>query len=115
MHYYRKAAAVFLAVLALVIPVFLEPTEETAVLSLEEVAAASSHLSQLKAEAVENTETDTASLRAVEAEIMEILKTEAAQIAAENNYSSVLIDQSIYQGGIDISQKLAARIDENYR
>lgn len=115
MHYYRKAAAVFIIFLALMLPLFLEKEEETAVINLEQVIAASDHLSQIKADSSAEPDADGISLTAAENKIMEILKSEAADLAAEKSYSSILIDQSIYQGGKDVTQELAAEIDENYK
>jgi|GEM_PF-1201612 hypothetical protein len=115
MHYYRKAAAVFIIILALILPLFLEKEEETAVINLEQVTAASDYLSQIKAESSADPAADEVSLEEAEDKIMKILKTESAELAAEKSYSSILIDQPIYQGGKDITQELAARIDKNYR
>lgn len=114
MHYYRKATAVFIIILALMLPLFLEKKEETAVVNLEQVIAASTYLSRIKADSSADPEADEVSLEQAENKIMETLRTESAELAAEKSYSSILIDQSIYQGGKDITQELAARIDENY-
>lgn len=113
MHYYRKAAAVFIIVLTLILPLFLEKTEETAVVNLEELISSSTYLSQIKAQSTADPEENELSLQGAENKIMEILEKEAAEIAAANSYSSILIDQAIYQGGKDITEELAAQIDEN--
>ena len=55
------------------------------------------------------------SIQQKENEIMEILRKESAELAAEKSYSSILINQSIYRGGRDITQELAAEIDGNYK
>ncbi|TDP91771.1 hypothetical protein C7957_11654 [Halanaerobium saccharolyticum] len=115
MHYYRKTAAVFILVLTLILPLFLEKNEATAVVNLDRVIDASSYLSEIKARSSAEPEADQISLAAAESKIMEILKTEAAELAALNSYSSILIDQAIYQGGSDITQELAAKIDEKYK
>lgn len=114
MHYYRKAAAVFILVLTLILPLFLEQEESAAVVNLDQVITASSYLSEIKAQSSAEPEADQISLAEAEAEIMDILKEEAAELAALNSYSSVLIDQAIYQGGKDISRELAAEIDKKY-
>ena len=117
MHYYRKAAAIFILVLTLILPLFLEQEELTAVVNLEQVVASSSYLSQIKAKAQDSDKpaAEKISLTEAEAQIMEILETEAAELAALNSYGSILIDQAIYKGGKNISQELAAKIDEKYR
>jgi hypothetical protein len=115
MHYYRKAAAVFILVLTLILPLFLEENEATAVVNLDRVIAASSYLSEIKVKSSVEPEVDQMSLGEAESKIMEILKAEAAELAALNSYSSILIDQAIYQGGRDITQELAKKIDEKYK
>ena len=115
MHYYRKAAAVFIIVLTLILPLFMEKEEETAVVNLEQVIASSSYLSQIKSKSSADPEADEISLTRAETKIMEILKEQSAEFAVKKYYSSILIDQPIYQGGKDITQELAALIDENYK
>lgn len=115
MHYNRKAVAVFILVLTLVLPLFLEKEEATAVVNLEGVIAASTYLSQIEAQSSAEPTGDEISLAEAENEIMRILKKEAAELAAVNSYSSILIDNSIYEGGQDITQDLASKIDENYK
>lgn len=115
MHYYRKAAAVFIIILTLILPLFLEKKEETAVVNLEQVIASSTYLTQIETQNSADLDTNNISKTEIETKIMNILKDEAAELAAENNYSSILIDQIIYQGGRDVTQELAAKIDENYK
>lgn len=115
MSYYRKAAAVFIIVLTLILPLFLEKTEETAVVNLEQVIASSAHLTEIEARSAADPDADEISLARAENEIMQILKNESAELAEEKSYSSILIDHSIYQGGKDITQELAAAIDDNYK
>ncbi|TDO95099.1 hypothetical protein DFR79_10198 [Halanaerobium saccharolyticum] len=115
MHYYRKAAAVFIIVLVLILPLFLEKEEKTAVINLEQVIISSTYLSQIKAESSADQAADGVSIKEAENKIMKTLKTEAAELAAEKSYSSILIDQAIYQGGKNVTQELAARIDKNYK
>ncbi|MFW5749911.1 MAG: hypothetical protein ACOCWP_03970 [Halanaerobium sp.] len=119
MDYYRKAAALLIAVFALILPLFLEVETEIAVVNLEEVITNSTYLSHLKTEGSKQLKTesdsDQDSLKNVEDEMLEILKSESEELALENNYSSVLIDQAVYQGGKNISQELADRIDSEYK
>jgi len=115
MHYYRKAAAVFIIVLALILPLFLKKEEETAVVNLEQVIASSAYLRQIKAQSSADPAADEISLARAENKIMKILKNESAELAAAKSYGSILIDQAIYQGGKNISQELAAKIDEDYK
>ena len=115
MHHYRKATAVFIIVLTLMLPLFLEKEEETAVVNLEEVLSASKHLKQLRKESRAALGEEENSLQTAEAEIMEILRREAEILAAENSYSSIIIDQAVYQGGKNISQEIADKIDSKYK
>ncbi|SIQ46623.1 hypothetical protein [Halanaerobium kushneri] len=115
MHYYRKAIAIFILVLALMLPLFLEKQEQTAVVNLEAVISASSFLSQIRDQIAADPEKNQISLKQAENKIMDILRVEAEELALEKSYSSVLIDQAIYQGGKDISQELADKIDNKYK
>jgi len=103
MHYYRKAAAVFILIFTLVLPFFLEVEEKVAVVEIETLIAESEYLSSTAAKN-KNPE-------ALEAEILKIIKKGAVKYAAENNYSSVVTKHLIYKGGTDISQELAKKID----
>lgn len=114
MHYYRKAAAVFIIVLTLMLPLFLKKEEETAVVNLDQVIAASTYLTEIKIQNSADPEIDDISQTKIRTKIMKILKKESAKLAESNSYSSILIDQTIYKGGKDITQELAAKIDENY-
>lgn len=115
MHYYRKATAVFIIVLTLMLPLFLEKEEETAVVNLDEVVTASKHLNQIKEEGSAEPEEGQSSLQEAEKKIMEILRREAEVLAAEESYSSIIIDQAVYQGGKDISREIADKIDNKYK
>jgi hypothetical protein len=115
MHYYRKATAVFIIVITLMLPLFLEKTKQTAVVNLEEVVSASSHLSQIKNEATADKDETQSSLQHLENKIIEILRSEAELLAAEKSYSSIVIDQAVYQGGKNVSQELADKIDKKYK
>lgn len=113
MSYYRKAAAVFILVLTLLLPLFLEVEKETAVVNLQKVTEESSYLSQILEENGTQIETDSEkNIEEMEREIKQIIKSEAAELAAENNYSSIIIKQPVYKGGKDISSELAEKIDE---
>ncbi len=113
MNYYRKAAAIFILILTLLLPLFLEVEKETAVVNLQKVTEESSYLSQLLEE--NNAQNETASeknIEEIEREIKQIIKSEASELAAENNYSSIIIKQPVYKGGKDISSELAKKIDK---
>jgi hypothetical protein len=85
------------------------------VVNLERVISASAYLTQIEARSIADSAGNEITLAEAENEIMEILKKESAELAARNNYSSILIDHSIYQGGKDITQELASKIDKNYK
>ncbi len=102
MHYYRKAAAVFILIITLVLPFFLKAEAEVAVVEINTLVAESEYLSsKIKAN----------NSAAAEAEIIKIIKKASAEFAEANNYSSVVSKHLIYQGGKDISRQLAKKID----
>ena len=103
MHYYRKAAAVFILFFTLALPFFLEVEEKVALVEFETLIAESEYLSS---KAAENKNPE-----ALEAEILKIAKKAAVKFAADNNCSSVVTKHLIYKGGTDISRKLAKKID----
>lgn len=103
MHYYRKAAAIFILIFTLILPFFLEVEKEIAVVELKTLTAESEYLSS---KAAGNTNSE-----AVEAEMLSLIKSAAAEFAEENNYSSVVTKHLIYRGGKDISSELAKKID----
>lgn len=103
MDYYRKAAAVFILIITLILPFYLEVEAEVAVVEIDTLLAESQYLSQ-KAKSAKD-------LDAVDAEMMGIIKETAAEYAQENNYSSVVSKHLIYKGGQDISIDLAQKID----
>lgn len=103
MDYYRKAAAVFILIITLTLPFYLEVESEVAVVEIDALLAESQYLSQ-KAATAKDPET-------LEAELMEIIKNSAAEFAQANNYSSVVTKHLVYKGGQDISSDLARKID----
>jgi hypothetical protein len=103
MNYYRKAAAIFIVIIALTLPFYLEVESEVAVVEIEALIAESQYLGQMAAQDI-NKET-------VEAEMMKVIKESAAEYAAANNYSSVVTKHLIYKGGKNISSQLAQKID----
>jgi hypothetical protein len=103
MHYYRKAAAVFILIFALALPFFLEAEAKVAVVEIKTLIAESEYLSS-KAAQNKNPE-------ALEAEILKIAKKAVVKFAADNNYSSVVTKHLIYKGGTDISREIARIID----
>lgn len=105
MHYYRKAAAVFILIFALALPFFLEAEAEVAVVEIKTLIAESEYLSSRAAQAQNKNP------EALEAEILKIAKKAAVKFAADNNYSSVVTKHLIYKGGTDISRELAIIID----
>lgn len=112
MDYYRKAAAVFILVLTLILPVFLEQSQETAVVDLEILLEESQYLNEFSNDALSKNE-DLNNLEKTEAEIMELVRSAVLELGKENNYSSIVIKQPLYKGGIDITLKVAEKIDQN--
>lgn len=103
MDYYRKAAAVFILIITLILPFYLEVEAEVAVVEIDTLLAESQYLSQKSKSAKD--------LDQIDAELMGIIKKTAAEYAQENNYSSVVSKHLIYRGGQDISIDLAQKID----
>jgi hypothetical protein len=103
MHYYRKAAAIFILIITLVLPFFLEVEAEVAVVEIKTLLAESEYLSS---KAAENKKPE-----GVEAEMLKTIKKAAAEFAEANNYGSVVTKHQIYKGGKDISSQLAKKID----
>jgi hypothetical protein len=103
MHYYRKAAAIFIVIFTLMFPFYLEVESEVAVVEINTLIVESEYLSSA---AIENTNQEI-----VKTEIMEIVKKSAEEFALKNNYSSVVTKHLIYKGGEDISRELAKKID----
>lgn len=103
MEYYRKAAAIFIVIIALILPFYLEVESEVAVVEIESLIAESEYLGQIAAQDIKK--------ETVEAEMMQVIKESAAEYAAENNYSSVVTKHLIYKGGKNINRQLAQKID----
>lgn len=111
MDYYRRAAAVFILFLTLTLPFVLEQSQETAVVDLEKLLAESEYLTEVKTEVRARENSAQADIEELEAEIMKLVRKTAAQVGAENNYSSILLKEAVYQGGRDITMEVAAEID----
>ena len=102
MDYYRKAAAVFIVVISLMLPFFMEVEEKVAVVELETLVKESQRLNSI----VENKDTKTA-----EKKIRQLIEESAAELAAENHYSSVITKYAVYKGGENITEDLVKKID----
>lgn len=103
MDYFRKAAAIFIVIISITLPFYLETESEVGVVELEALTAESEYLSQIAAQDIKK--------EAVESEMMDVIKESAAEYAAENNYSSVVTKHLIYKGGNNITSELAQKID----
>lgn len=113
MDYYRKAAAVFILVLTLILPLFLKVEKETAVVNLDKIVEESSYINQfLNTNSAQNNLEDLKNDEALEKELFMIIREAASKLAAENNYSSIIIEQPVYKGGKNISLEVAEKIDE---
>ncbi|ADQ13892.1 hypothetical protein [Halanaerobium hydrogeniformans] len=109
MEYYRKAAAVLIVVLALILPFVLKQAQITAVVDLDQLTAESSYINNLK----ENVEANPRPNAELEAEIMQLLKETTAELAAKENYQTVVLKHPIYKGGEDITETVIREIDNN--
>ena len=119
MHYYRKAAAVFLLVITLLLPIFLEKTEVTAVVELEKVVSESSYITKLKNKGLNLraglTEQEQAQLKnEIESQIMTSIKESAAELAESKNYQTIILKHPLYRGGADITELVIDKLDEKY-
>lgn len=103
MEYYRKAAAVFIVIIALLLPFFMEVEKEVAVVDLKNLVKESKTLSSI---AEKKNET-----KAAEKEIRQLIEAAAAEYAEENSYSSVITKYAVYKGGQNITTDLAKKID----
>lgn len=103
MDYYRKAAAVFILVMTLVSPLFMEREKKVALVEVQTLVAESQKLNYIK---------ENRTKKRAEKEIMELIRKSAAEFAQKNNYSSVITKHAIYKGGDDISSALAEKIDK---
>lgn len=107
MDYYRKAAAIFILVITLILPVFLENEKTVAVVEVQTLLQESSYLnSLLKEKKAENKEE-----QKLKKEMILVIKDSAAEYAAENNYSSVISKDVLYQGGTNITDALIKKLD----
>lgn len=109
MEYYRKAAAVLIVVLALILPFALKESQITAVVDLDHVTAESSYINYLK----ENNGGEFEQNAELEAEIMQLVKESSAELAERKNYQTVVLKHFIYKGGEDITENLIKEIDRN--
>lgn len=130
MHYYRKAAAIFILVIALILPFFLKVEKETAVVDLENIVEASSYLDSFKKSSLEkirekvekdkgesagSSQTQKEVIQKIEKEIIAIIRESSSKLADKNNYSTILIKDSVYRGGNDITIDLANKIDSIHK
>ena len=102
MDYYRKAAAVFIAVITLMLPFFMEAEEKVALVEMETLIKESQKLNSLAA----NKDNKNA-----EKQIMQLIEESAAEFAKNNNYSSVITKYAVYKGGENITEDLVKKID----
>lgn len=112
MDYYRKAAAVFILIMTLITPIFLENEGEVAVVEIKTLVEKSSYLNRAAVDSLKKEKQDQ---KAVKAEIMTVIKNSAAEYAAANNYSSVITKDLLYQGGENITEALAQKIDSRFK
>jgi len=114
-HYYRKAIAVFILVMTLLLPIFIEKTEVTAVVELERVAAESSYINKLKNENLTDDLTEAEQVeqqKEVEARIISLIKESAAELAENGAYQTIIFKHPLYRGGEDITELVIQNIDE---
>lgn len=103
MKYYRKAAAIFIVFIALMLPFVLRAEPKVAVVDLNSLIDQSQEIGSL----IEKNDRD----KTNKEKIRKLTAEAAAELAAENNYSSVITKKNLYKGGEDITSQLAEKID----
>lgn len=104
MDYYRKAAAVFIVIISLTLPFFMEVEEKVAVININNLIEESRTLKSI-AEAEKEQKT-------ARKEIIKVVENAAAEYAENNHYSSVVNNYPFYKGGENITEELANEIDQ---
>lgn len=114
MNYYRKTAAVFIIIMTLLLPVFLEKEEFTGVVEVNRVYEESRYINKLVNEKLDKADNLSAEERkALEGEVIALIKEAAEEAAKEKNYTSVIFKISLYKGGEDITETIIEYIDQN--
>lgn len=118
MDYYRKTAAVFLLIITLILPIFLEKEELTGVVDFNRVYEESRYIDEL----LEEKDASAAQMSAeerkeFEEEVFALIENAAEETAAENsrkNYTAVIFKTPLYRGGEDITDRIIDNIDKKY-
>ncbi len=115
MNYYRKTAAVFIIIMTLILPFFLEKEEFTGVVEVERVYEESRYINKLINEKLDKTDNLSAEKRKLlEEKVITLLEEAAAEAAKQKNYTAVIFKTPLYRGGEDITGKIIEYIDRNY-
>ena len=115
MEYYRKTAAVFLLILTLILPIFLEKEEFTGVVEVDRVYKESRYINKLVNEKFNSVDDlSVEEKKAFEGEVIALMEDAAAEAAQEKNYTAVIFKNPLYKGGEDITEKIIENIDQNY-
>jgi len=115
MEYYRKAAAIFLLVITLLVPIYLEAEQKTAVADLEKIMEKSRLIQSLNKEYLDAEKGLSAGEQEeLELKIRSIIESAAAELAeeADLNYESIIFKHPFYRGGEDITDKIIEVIDQ---
>ena len=115
MHYYRKTAAIFILIMTLILPIFLEKEEITAVVEVNRVYEESRYINKLIDEKLESADNISAETRkAFEEEVAALIEAAAREAAQQKNYTAIIYKSPFYRGGEDITEKIIKNIDQDY-
>jgi Skp family chaperone for outer membrane proteins len=115
MNYYRKTAAVFIIIMTLILPIFLEKEEFTGVVEVNKVYEESRYINNLidkKLDSADNLSEE--ERKALEEEVIALIKEAAEEAAKQKNYTAVIFKKPLYRGGEDITGTIIEYIDQNY-
>ncbi|MFW6274107.1 MAG: hypothetical protein ACOC17_04275 [Halanaerobium sp.] len=113
MDYYRKTAAIFIIIMTLLLPLFLEKEEFTGVVEVDRVYEESSYINSLVDKKFDAEEKISAEERkSLEGEVKALIKEAAEDTVQEKNYSAIIFKTPIYRGGEDITDKIIKNIDQ---
>lgn len=115
MNYYRKTAAVFIIIMALILPVFLEKEEFTGVVEVNRVYEESRYINNLIDKKLDSADNLSEKERKdLEEEVIDLIKGAASEAAEEKNYTAVIFKTPLYRGGEDITGTIIEYIDQDY-
>jgi Skp family chaperone for outer membrane proteins len=115
MDYYRKTAAIFIIIMTLLLPLFLEKADFTGVVEVERVYEESSYINKLVDKKLNSADKISAEERkSLEGEVTALIKEAAEDAVQDKNYSAIIFKTPLYKGGEDITDNIIKNIDQKY-